>query len=82
MKKITLFIFSIIALSACTKVINIDLNSSNQQIVVEAKIADDALPCTVKLSKSINFSNPNVFPAVEGAIVKISDGTTDRKSVV
>jgi len=76
MKKITLFIFSIIALSACTKVINIDLNSSNQQIVVEAKIADDALPCTVKLSKTINFSNPNVFPAVEGAIVKISDGTT------
>jgi len=76
MKKITLYIFSIIALSACTKVINIDLNSSNEQIVVEAKIADDASPCTVKLSKTVNFSNPNMFPAVQGAVVKISDGTT------
>jgi hypothetical protein len=76
MKKITFYIMSMIALSACTKVIDIDLNSSNQQIVVEAKIADDASPCTVKLTKTINFSDPNAFPAVQGAVVKITDGTT------
>jgi len=78
MKKITFYIMSMIALSACTKVIDIDLNSSNQQIVVEAKIADDASPCTVKLTKTINFSDPNTFPAVQGAVVKISDGTTTQ----
>lgn len=74
MKKITFYILSMLALSSCTKVIDIDLNSSNPQIVVEGIITDDATPCTVKLTKTINFSDPNTFPAVQGAVVKLSDG--------
>jgi hypothetical protein len=75
-KKISiLFIASVIAFSSCTKVIDLKLNSQNPQIVVEGNITNEAGPYTVKLTKTIDFSQPNVFPTVNDAIVKISDGT-------
>ena len=60
-------------LSSCTKVINIDLNSANPDIVVDAEVTDSATSYTVNLTQTVNFSDNNVFPAVDGAIVIISD---------
>lgn len=60
--------------SSCTKVIKVDLNSKDPQIVIEAMVTDDPmLPHKVKLTKSANFSESNSFPAVRNAVVTISD---------
>lgn len=63
----------LIALVSCTKVIDIDLNSSNPHMIVEANINTNPGPYTVKLSNTVNFDESNVFPPVTGATVIISD---------
>ncbi|MGZ4155783.1 MAG: DUF4249 domain-containing protein [Bacteroidia bacterium] len=62
------------AFASCQKVIQIDLNSKDPQIVIEAEVTDDTLtPQTVKITKSVNLSESNTFPTVSGASVSISD---------
>ncbi len=58
---------------SCKKVIQVDLNASAPRIVIEANISNQPGPYTVKLSRSVNFDQPNSFPAVIGAVVKVSD---------
>jgi hypothetical protein len=64
---------------SCQKVININLNSASPQTVVQANITNQPGPYTVLLSQTVNFSDPNVFPPIDGALVIISDnaGNTD-----
>ncbi len=64
--------------TSCQKVISIDLNSSDPQIVVEAKISDDAADkAEVRLNQSVNYDQNNTFPAVQNAVVTITDQTTN-----
>ena len=68
------------ALFSCTKVINVNLNNANPNIVIEGVISDGAGPYQVQLTQTVNFSDPNIFPPVSGATVKITDsafGITD-----
>jgi hypothetical protein len=60
---------------SCQKVINIDLNSSSPQLVIEASISNRPGPYFVKLSKTVNFDNITTIPAVKGANVEISDSS-------
>lgn len=60
---------------ACQKVIEIDLNESDPQIVVEGFIRDEAGPYEIKLTYTSNYFDVNEFSTVNGAIVTISDGT-------
>jgi hypothetical protein len=72
------YISSILAtflFASCEKEIDIDLNTSRPQIVIEANISDEPGPHTVKLSKTVNFSDANTYPPVTGALVIISDNT-------
>jgi len=73
MKKIFFPLLAIAALSSCQQVIDIELNSKDAAIVIEANITDQPGPYTVLISKSVNFSDPNIFPGVSGAFVVISD---------
>lgn len=77
MKKSKTIIFIAIILSlcfsSCQKVIDLELNTSSSQIVIQGNIYDQTGPYTVKISKSVNFDEPNVYPAVTGAMVVISD---------
>ncbi len=76
MKKSIFFFGMLVSLfSSCTKEIDIDLNSSNPQLVIEGVVTDETGPYTVKLSKTINFSDDNNYPPVTGAFVMISDLT-------
>ncbi|TAL80733.1 MAG: DUF4249 domain-containing protein [Bacteroidetes bacterium] len=60
--------------SSCEKVIEINLNSADPKIVVEAEISDQSF-CKVKLTQTVNFDESNTFPAVTGAIVRVSDNS-------
>ncbi len=84
MKKIITTIFIVSALASCTKTINVDLNTADPQLVVEGTITDDVNSNQVRITKTVNFSETNNFPAVTGAIVTISDdvGNTDTLNEV
>lgn len=71
----------VIIFSSCEKVILVDLNSTDPKIVIEAEIADQSY-CTVKLSQTVNFDQPNVFPAVTGATIKLSDNLGNTETLI
>lgn len=78
-----LYIILIISVSwictSCRKVIDLDLNSSNPEIVIEGNVSNGPGPYVVQLTKTINFDETNNFPPVNGAVVTIRDniGNTD-----
>ncbi|HXP51491.1 MAG TPA: DUF4249 domain-containing protein [Bacteroidia bacterium] len=73
------FIGIVTVLASCQKVINIDLNSASPTIVIVGNLSDQPGPYTVTLNQTVNFSQPNTFPPVDGAFVTIADnaGTVD-----
>lgn len=74
---ITIFILisSNILITSCEEVIEIDLNSSDPQIVIEGIVTDQPGPYTIEITKTTDYYNPGEYPTVSGAIVTISDGT-------
>jgi hypothetical protein len=69
---VLLLLLSVVSF-ACQKVIDVDLNSADPQIVIEGNISDSSGPYYVTLSKTVNFDHPNTFPSVTGAHVVMSD---------
>ena len=74
---LNLCILAIILLSlpSCQKVIQVDLNSVDPRLVIEANISDQPGPYIVKLSRTVNFDEDNIFPAVTAARIIISSNT-------
>jgi hypothetical protein len=72
-QKAAFYMTGALILTSCEKVIDVDLNDSLPQIVIEGNITDQTGPYTVKLSKSVNFDELNDFPSISGATVQISD---------
>lgn len=74
MKNIFIVIFLSILLSSCQKVIDLELNSTSSQIVIEGSISNQSGPYSIKLSKSIDFDkSSNDYPRLSNALVKLSD---------
>lgn len=65
----------LVAAYSCEKVIQVDLNSAAPQMVIEGEITNIPGPYSVSITKTVNFSSDNTFPAVSGAVVKITDNT-------
>jgi len=60
--------------SACQKVVSIDLNNADPQMVTEAVVTDHPGPYTVTLSLSGDYFTPSLyFPPVTHAFVSIAD---------
>jgi hypothetical protein len=70
-----IFIITAMLMYSCTKVIQVSLNDTSPQTVIEGNITDSAGPYTVQITKTVNFSDANIFPAVTGALVSITDTT-------
>jgi hypothetical protein len=60
---------------SCTKVVNLNLNSSSPRLIIESSISDQPSSCFVKLTMSVNYNEPNTFPPVNGASVVLYDDT-------
>jgi hypothetical protein len=59
---------------SCQKVISVDLNDANPQMVTEAIVTDQPGPYTVTLTKSGDYFTPSLyFPPVTHAFVTIGD---------
>lgn len=64
----------------CKKVIDVNLNDASPQLVVEGNIYNTPGPYSIQVSKTINYSALNQFPAVSGAslfVKDLTDGITD-----
>ncbi|MGD9327334.1 MAG: DUF4249 domain-containing protein [Cyclobacteriaceae bacterium] len=74
-------IVTLMILSSCTEVIDIDLNSSDPQIVIEGSVSTKG-ESVVKIAKSVNFDESNDFPKVQNAIVELSDNLGNSEILV
>lgn len=63
----------LITLTNCTKVIDIDLNSANPQVVIEGEVSDQPETYWVKVSRTGNYLGRETTPKISGAIVTITD---------
>lgn len=68
-----LSILTVSLLTACEKVIEVDLNTSSPAIVIEGNVYDHPGPYSVKIFKTVDFNEANIFPPVTNAKVSISD---------
>lgn len=67
---IGLILFS--TLFGCKKVINVSLKNVTPQIVITGAVTDRPGPYQIIISKTVNFTSDNIFPAVSGALVTIT----------
>lgn len=75
-----LFLLPLLLLTgACTEIIDLDLNETSPRLVIEGRVSDQPGPYYVKISRTLNFDEPNNWPAVSHAGVWITDseGVTD-----
>ena len=61
-----------LSLSSCEKVIDIDLNSPETQLVIEGNITDQLTRQTIRISQSVPYTDSNVYPPVSGATVTVT----------
>lgn len=70
---------SLLAVS-CEKVIDLPLKGTTPQLVIEATMATDSV-CRVRISRTLDFAEPNEFPAVSDAAVTLSDDAGNRETL-
>ena len=72
-------IASALLAGSCQKVIHVDLNTANPQIVIEGYVTDQPNIDTVIISKTGSYFIPGNYPKINGATIVVTDnqGTTD-----
>ncbi len=81
-KILTFIILPVVILTSCQKVIELDLNTAAPAIVIQGNIYDQPGPYLVRISKTVNFNDSNVFPPVTDASVIIKDDEGNMDSLV
>ena len=69
-----LFFLAALSFTACTDVIDVDLDEGEVQLVVDAFINDLPQPQVIRLRNSAPYFSNDFNPAVTGAIVTVTDG--------
>lgn len=72
-KLILFFALVCLAFTSCKKIIEIDTNNAEPQLVIEGNITNQTGEQQIKISKSVFYDERSVFPAVSGATVSVSD---------
>lgn len=67
-------LFSLLIFSSCEKVIQLDLNKENPQLVIEAIINIDSINQYVYLNRTVNFDNEGKGVPFSNASVQLLDG--------
>lgn len=69
----TAILLSLFLLSSCEEVIDINLNSTNPKYVIEADLNDISTTQTIRISKTVNFSEPIPSEPVNNAQIIVTD---------
>ena len=73
--KILCGLIALVFFGSCEKVIDLKLNTSGPQIVIQGDVNDLPGPYTVKITRTVDFDESTIVPPVTGAEVEISDNT-------
>ena len=72
---VALSVIAVLAMGSCQKIIHVDLNTSNPQLVIEAYVTDQPLIDTVLILKTGSYFTPGNYPRVNGATIVVTDNT-------
>jgi Domain of unknown function (DUF4249) len=67
-------LFVWLACLSCTKVVNVAVPNASTQLVIQGNVTNAAGPYQVTINSTVAFTADNSFPAVDGAVVTITDG--------
>lgn len=73
MKQILYFSIALLALGSCQKDIEIDLNDSNAQLVIEANYSAEDSTVRVRITQTSNYFATEASPEINDATVTITD---------
>ncbi|NOQ25460.1 MAG: DUF4249 family protein [Bacteroidales bacterium] len=73
MKTILYIALISILFTSCETVIDVDLNSTDSKVVIEGSITNQPGPYTIKITQTTDYFIPSNYPAMQNAIVNISD---------
>jgi hypothetical protein len=68
--------------ASCEKVIDVDLKNAEPRIVIEGIVDNSGAAASVKITKTVSFSNTAIAPNVTGATVKISDNAGNNYTLL
>jgi hypothetical protein len=72
---------TLLALTACTKVIDLKVRNADAQYVIEANITDQPGPYTITISRTDTFSSSYQFQGVGGANVSLQDDAGNSETL-
>ncbi len=64
---------ALLTLASCEKEIVLKYDEASSRLVIEGEVTPGNGPHEVRISRSVNFTEANTFPAVENATVTITD---------
>lgn len=73
---------ALLTLASCEKEIVLKYDEGSSRLVIEGEVTPGNGPHEVRISRSVNFTQTNTFPAVENATVTITDDQGDDKTLV
>ncbi len=76
MKNLLIILIIALAISSCTKRIDIDLDETYTRLVVEGQITADTMQHSITLTTTTSYYYSEEAPRVSGAMVSLSDGDT------
>jgi len=68
-----MLIFCIAMFSSCKKILDLDLEAAEPQLVIAGNLTNIAGVQSVSISRTVPFDESNNFPAVSGAVVSLQD---------
>jgi len=77
LRRLGLLLLAAPLLSACEKEIELEFDEAEARYVIEGAVEPGSGPHEVRISRTVRFTDPNVFPEVENAVVTISDAQGD-----
>lgn len=81
MKDIISILFIALLFTSCEKVIDLDYKGNQSRIVIEGNIDNEAGPYLIKITKSIGLSESGAYPAIDNAVVTISDDSGNSETL-
>lgn len=82
MKNMLLILSLTWLLAGCEKTVELDYKSNQSRIIIEGNITNQTGPYGVKISKSLGLSETGNYPAVDGAVVTISDDAGNSETLL
>jgi len=66
---------SLLIVQGCKKVVQVDLKNTASRIVIEGEITNITEEYKVTITRTVSFSDDNIFPPVTGATVQVKDSS-------